>query len=72
MLPRKLKQVLQKEFWPSFESLLTQGTEVGRPLCVFRAPGYSGDEGCRTSREGGAGACVGASSPSPLSRVSSP
>ncbi|XP_053773634.1 transient receptor potential cation channel subfamily M member 2 isoform X6 [Desmodus rotundus] len=28
MLPRKLKQVLQKEFWPSFESLLTQGTEV--------------------------------------------
>ncbi|XP_053513658.1 transient receptor potential cation channel subfamily M member 2 isoform X7 [Artibeus jamaicensis] len=28
VLPRKLKQVLQKEFWPSFESLLTQGTEV--------------------------------------------
>lgn len=29
MLPRKLKQVLQREFWQSFENLLTQGTEVG-------------------------------------------
>ncbi|XP_059865742.1 transient receptor potential cation channel subfamily M member 2 [Delphinus delphis] len=28
MLPRKLKQVLRREFWPSFESLLTQGMEV--------------------------------------------
>uniref|UniRef100_A0A8C4L0H6 Transient receptor potential cation channel subfamily M member 2 n=1 Tax=Equus asinus asinus TaxID=83772 RepID=A0A8C4L0H6_EQUAS len=27
-LPRKLKQVLRREFWPSFESLLTQGVEV--------------------------------------------
>ncbi|XP_036301235.1 transient receptor potential cation channel subfamily M member 2 isoform X2 [Pipistrellus kuhlii] len=27
-LPQKLKQVLQREFWPSFESLLLQGTEV--------------------------------------------
>ncbi|XP_036207757.1 transient receptor potential cation channel subfamily M member 2 isoform X1 [Myotis myotis] len=27
-LPRKLKQVLQREFWPSFENLLLQGTEV--------------------------------------------
>ncbi|XP_058379228.1 transient receptor potential cation channel subfamily M member 2 isoform X11 [Diceros bicornis minor] len=28
MLPRKLKQVLQREFWSSFQSLLTQGVEV--------------------------------------------
>lgn len=28
VLPRKLKQVLRREFWSSFESLLTQGTEV--------------------------------------------
>uniref|UniRef100_A0A8C6DTH7 Transient receptor potential cation channel subfamily M member 2 n=1 Tax=Moschus moschiferus TaxID=68415 RepID=A0A8C6DTH7_MOSMO len=28
MLPRKLKQVLRREFWSSFESLLTQGMEV--------------------------------------------
>ncbi|KAM7132587.1 transient receptor potential cation channel subfamily M member 2 isoform 8-T14 [Molossus nigricans] len=28
MLPRKLKQVLQREFWLSFESLLMQGVEV--------------------------------------------
>ncbi|XP_061048805.1 transient receptor potential cation channel subfamily M member 2 isoform X1 [Eubalaena glacialis] len=28
MLPRKLKQVLWREFWPSFESLLMQGMEV--------------------------------------------
>ncbi|KAF6122339.1 transient receptor potential cation channel subfamily M member 2 [Phyllostomus discolor] len=28
VLPRKLKQVLQKEFWPSFKSLLEQGTQV--------------------------------------------
>ena len=27
-LPRKLKQVLRREFWPSFESLLTHGMEV--------------------------------------------
>ncbi|XP_064135610.1 transient receptor potential cation channel subfamily M member 2 isoform X2 [Loxodonta africana] len=27
-LPRKLKCVLQQEFWPSFESLLKQGVEV--------------------------------------------
>nr|XP_031316590.1 transient receptor potential cation channel subfamily M member 2 isoform X1 [Camelus dromedarius]XP_031316591.1 transient receptor potential cation channel subfamily M member 2 isoform X1 [Camelus dromedarius]XP_031316592.1 transient receptor potential cation channel subfamily M member 2 isoform X1 [Camelus dromedarius]XP_031316593.1 transient receptor potential cation channel subfamily M member 2 isoform X1 [Camelus dromedarius] len=27
-LPRKLKQVLRREFWPSFENLLAQGTEV--------------------------------------------
>ncbi|KAB0398108.1 hypothetical protein E2I00_019756 [Balaenoptera physalus] len=26
-LPRKLKQVLRREFWPSFESLLTHGME---------------------------------------------
>lgn len=32
-LPRKLKQVLRREFWPSFESLLTQGVEVGWPAC---------------------------------------
>ncbi|XP_029794679.1 transient receptor potential cation channel subfamily M member 2 isoform X3 [Suricata suricatta] len=28
MLPRKLKQVLRREFWSSFQNLLTQGTEV--------------------------------------------
>ncbi|XP_042093604.1 transient receptor potential cation channel subfamily M member 2 isoform X6 [Ovis aries] len=28
MLPRKLKQVLRREFWSSFERLLTQGMEV--------------------------------------------
>ncbi|XP_061023445.1 transient receptor potential cation channel subfamily M member 2 [Dama dama] len=28
VLPRKLKQVLRREFWSSFESLLTQGMEV--------------------------------------------
>ncbi|XP_032986871.1 transient receptor potential cation channel subfamily M member 2 isoform X2 [Rhinolophus ferrumequinum] len=27
-LPRKLKQILRREFWPSFENLLRQGTEV--------------------------------------------
>lgn len=27
-LPRKLKQALCREFWPSFESLLRRGTEV--------------------------------------------
>ncbi|XP_036094011.1 transient receptor potential cation channel subfamily M member 2 isoform X3 [Rousettus aegyptiacus] len=27
-LPRKLKQVLQREFWPAFESLLARGKEV--------------------------------------------
>ncbi|XP_020739237.2 transient receptor potential cation channel subfamily M member 2 isoform X1 [Odocoileus virginianus] len=30
VLPRKLKQVLRREFWSSFERLLTQGTEVYR------------------------------------------
>lgn len=29
MLPRKLKQVLQQEYWVTFETLLRQGTEVG-------------------------------------------
>lgn len=28
MLPRKLKQVLQQEYWVTFETLLRQGTEV--------------------------------------------
>ncbi|XP_030895493.1 transient receptor potential cation channel subfamily M member 2 isoform X2 [Leptonychotes weddellii] len=28
ILPRKLKQVLRREFWYSFQNLLTQGTEV--------------------------------------------
>ncbi|XP_007945494.1 transient receptor potential cation channel subfamily M member 2 [Orycteropus afer afer] len=28
MLPRKMKQILRREFWPSFESLLKQGAEV--------------------------------------------
>lgn len=28
MLPRKLKQVLQHEYWVTFETLLRQGTEV--------------------------------------------
>lgn len=28
MLPRKLKQVLRREFWSSFQNLLIQGTEV--------------------------------------------
>ncbi|XP_039101414.1 transient receptor potential cation channel subfamily M member 2 isoform X1 [Hyaena hyaena] len=28
ILPRKLKQVLRREFWSSFQNLLTQGTEV--------------------------------------------
>lgn len=37
-LPRKLKQVLQREFWPSFQNLLLQGTEVGGSLC----PGPAG------------------------------
>ncbi|XP_030184627.1 transient receptor potential cation channel subfamily M member 2 isoform X5 [Lynx canadensis] len=30
ILPRKLKQVLRREFWSSFQNLLTQGTEVYR------------------------------------------
>lgn len=37
-LPRRLKQVLRREAWPAFESLLQQGVEVGRPL---RVPGVS-------------------------------
>uniref|UniRef100_A0A8C9M6N4 Transient receptor potential cation channel subfamily M member 2 n=1 Tax=Panthera tigris altaica TaxID=74533 RepID=A0A8C9M6N4_PANTA len=31
ILPRKLKQVLRREFWSSFQNLLTQGTEVSVP-----------------------------------------
>lgn len=34
-LPRKLKQVLQREFWPAFESLLARGKEVGWPLGIL-------------------------------------
>ena len=33
ILPRKLKQVLRREFWSPFQNLLIQGTEVRRPFC---------------------------------------
>lgn len=44
MLPRKLKQVLRREFWSSFQNLLIQGTEVGglsasTPSCVLGSHG---------------------------------
>lgn len=34
-LPLKLKWILRREFWPQFQNLLKQGTEVG----AHRAPG---------------------------------
>lgn len=33
MLPLKLKWILRREFWPQFQSLLKQGTEVGACVC---------------------------------------
>lgn len=57
MLPRKLKRVLRREFWSSFQNLLVQGTEVRWPFCfdpIYASwpPWYAGGEGCRGSRMG--------------------
>lgn len=50
MLPRKLKQVLRREFWSSFERLLTQGMEVRWLFPLFLSvrlgPGVCGRAGC--------------------------
>lgn len=44
-LPLKLKWILRREFWPQFQNLLKQGTEVG----AWRCSGGTGAHRCHSS-----------------------